>query len=338
MKRNRMSAWRIVGSLLALFLLYAFPAAALEQIVVYSGRAESLIGPALEQFTQATGIQVSVRYGGTTELAAAILEEGRNSPADVFISQDAGALGALEKEGRLARLPEELLSKVDERLRSADGRWVAVSGRARVVAYSTARLAEEDLPDSVWGFTDPKWRGRIGWPPTNASFQAFVTALRVLEGEERAEAWLRGILANNPRVYPNNAAIVEAISRGEIDVGFVNHYYLYRFLAEQGDAFPVRNHHTRGDAGAIINVAGVAILETSRRKEAAERLVEWLLSAEAQRYFAAETHEYPVVLHAGISVDPRLVPLEEIETPDLDLSDLDDLEGTLEMLQRVGVL
>lgn len=338
MKRNRMSAWRLLGIAASLFLLFAVPASAVERLVVYSGRAESLIGPALEQFTEATGIQVAVRYGGTTELAAAILEEGRNSPADVFISQDAGALGALEKAGRLARLPQELLDKVDERLRSAGGRWVAVSGRARVVAYSTVRIREEELPETVWGFTDSKWRGRIGWPPTNASFQAFVTALRVLEGDERAEAWLRGILANNPRVYPNNAAIVEAISRGEIDVGFVNHYYLYRFLAEQGDAFPVRNYHTRGDAGAIINVAGVAILETSQKKEAAQRLVEWLLSEEAQRYFATETYEYPVILDAGIAVDPRLVPLEAIETPGLDLSDLDDLEGTLQMLQRVGVL
>lgn len=338
MKRFVTKAQRFAGIAAALLLFLAASAASAEQLVVYSGRTEALIGPALDQFTKETGIRVAVRYGGTSELAAAILEEGRNSPADVFIAQDAGALGALEKAGRLAKLPESLAAKVDERLRSADGRWVAISGRARVVAYNTRLLSEDDLPETLWGFTDPKWRGKIGWPPTNGSFQAFVTALRILEGDKRAEAWLRGILANNPRVYPNNATIVEAISRGEIEIGFVNHYYLYRFLAEQGDAFPVRNYHTRGDAGAIINVAGVGILEVSKEKEAAQRLVEYLLSNDAQRYFAAETYEYPVALDADVAVDPRLTPLEAIETPDLDLSDLDDLEGTLEMLQQVGVL
>lgn len=338
MKRQLGRVQRFVGVAAALFLFLTASVVSAQQLVVYSGRTEALIGPALEQFSKETGIRVAVRYGGTSELAAAILEEGRNSPADVFIAQDAGALGALEKAGRLARLPEELLAKVDERLRSADGRWVAISGRARVVAYNTRLLSEEELPDTLWGFTDPKWRGKIGWPPTNGSFQAFVTALRILEGDDRAKAWLRGILANNPRVYPNNASIVEAISRGEVEVGFVNHYYLYRFLSERGDAFPVRNYHTRGDAGAIINVAGVGILEVSKEKEAAQRLVEYLLSQEAQRYFASETFEYPVTLDADVAVDPRLTPLEAIETPDLDLSDLDDLEGTLEMLQQVGVL
>jgi len=330
------------AALLALAVVVASGSVALAapagRITVYSGRSQALVGPIVEEFTKQTGIEVAVRYGDTAALAATILEEGNNSPADVFWAQDAGALGALAKASRLERLPAEILNLVDERLRSPEGVWVATSGRARVVAYNTSALSEADLPDTIWGFTDPKWSGRIGWAPTNASFQAFVTAIRVLEGEQRAAEWLRGIQANRPRVYSNNSAAVEAVSRREVDVAFVNHYYLYQFLRERGDAFPVRNYYTKGDPGAIINVAGLGILRTSRNKDAAQRFVEFMLSREAQQYFARQTFEYPVIDDPSIELDPRLLPLEAIQAPELDLSRLDDLEGTLELLQRVGVL
>ena len=309
-----------------------------DTIIVYSGRGETQVAPLFEQFTKETGIRVQVRYGDTAELAATILEEGRNTRADVFWAQDAGALGALEKAGRFQTLPDNLLNKIDSRLRSPQGKWLATSGRARVVAYNTRGLSPDELPTSIWGFTDPKWKGKIGWPPTNGSFQAFVTALRVLEGDDRAEEWLRGILANEPKVYRNNTAAVDAVGRGEVQVAFVNHYYLYRFLKEQGESFPARNHHTQGDAGSIINVAGVGILDVSRRSEAAQKFIDFLLSKSAQEYFASEVNEYPVVLGLDIALHPDLVPLDEVDTPDIDLSDLEDLEGTLELLQRVGAL
>lgn len=334
----------LLGLAAAIFagLLSLFPTGAVlaqsEEIVVYSGRSEALVGPLFEAFTEETGIKVSVRYGETAALAATILEEGRNTRADVYWAQDAGALGALAKAGRLRPLDPALLERVDERLRSPAGTWVATSGRARVVAYNTRLVDRADLPDSIWGFTDPQWKGKIGWAPTNGSFQAFVTALRVLEGDDRAAAWLKGIQANNPKVFSNNAAAVDAVGRGEIQVAFVNHYYLYRFLSEHGEAFPARNHYTAGDAGSIINVAGVGILDTTRRPEAARKFVEFLLSERAQRHFAEQSNEYPVVAGLAIELHPDLLPLDEINAPALDLSDLDDLEGTLELLQEVGVL
>lgn len=339
---SKLSFWiACSGLLIAVSLLVMGPwvaSAQAESLVVYSGRSEALVQPLIEAFTQKTGIEVRVRYGDTAELAATILEEGKRSPADVYWAQDAGALGALEAYGRLQPLDETLLARVDRRLQSPAGVWVATSGRARVVAYNTQLVDAADLPDSIWAFIDPKWSGRIGWAPTNGSFQAFVTALRVLEGDQRAEEWLRGILANRPRVYRNNTAIVDAVGRGEVHIGFVNHYYLHRFLAEQGEAFPVRNHHTVGDAGAIVNIAGVGILTTSKATDAARQFVEYLLSDEAQAYFAREVYEYPVLAGGGIEINPHVVPLEEIQAPDLNLGDLKDLEGTLEMLQRTGVL
>lgn len=332
----------LIGACLGLLALCAFggavPVCAAEgSITLYSGRGKSLVGPVIEKFQTSTGIEVRVKYGDSAEMAATILEEGRRSPADVFYSQDAGALGALATEDLLATLPAEVLDRVDARFRSPSGTWVGTSGRARVVAYNTDAVAVDDLPSSILGFTDPAWKGRIGWAPTNGSFQSFVTAMRVDLGEDAAEDWLRAIIANEPRVYPKNSAIVAALGDGEVDVGFVNHYYLFRFLSERGESFPVRNYYpTRGDVGALINVAGVGMLGTSRNSEAALQFIQFLLGAEAQQFFADETNEYPLI--DGVHANPALKPLAEIDTPEIDLSDLSDLKGTLELLQKVGAL
>ncbi|MDP9006655.1 MAG: extracellular solute-binding protein, partial [Actinomycetota bacterium] len=198
------------------------------QLTIYSGRSEDLVAPLIAQFEGDSGIDVEVRYGDTAQLAGAILEEGENSPADVFFAQDAGALGALSRAGRFRPLDPAILDRVDPQFRSVDGQWVGVSGRARVAVYNTELLSENDLPDSVLELTAPRWAGgRIGWAPTNGSFQAFVTAMRVALGEDGARAWLEGVKANEPKVYENNIAIVEAAGAGEIQVGLVNHYYLH---------------------------------------------------------------------------------------------------------------
>ena len=305
-------------------------------VTIYSGRSEELVGPLLEDFTEATGIGVEARYGETAEMANLILTEGENSPADVFFAQDAGALGAVAEQGLLAPLPEEILGAVDERFTSPNGEWVGVSGRARVVAYNTENLSEADLPDSIVGFTDPEWAGRIGWAPTNGSFQSFVTALREIEGEDRAREWLEGIQANEPRVYEGNNPALDAVIAGEVDVAFINHYYLMQRLEEDPDATAANYFLTDGDPGALVNVAGVGILNTAENDEAARQLVEFLLSEPAQEYFAAEIKEYPLI--EGVEPDAEMPALDEIGTPEIDLSDLSDLEGTLELLQEIGIL
>ncbi len=306
-------------------------------LVIYAGRSEELVGPLITDFEKQTGLDVQVKYAGTTALAATILEEGDASPADVFFAQDAGALGAVASEGRLIALPADTIAKVDERFSSDDGRWVGVSGRARVVIYDTRALTEAQLPTSIEQFTDGAWKGRIGWAPTNASLQSFVTAFRVLKGDQAASAWLAGIQANQPKAYDGNDAVLAAVAAGEVEVGFVNHYYLMRQLIEQGGSFPVRNHFLPGgDVGSLVNVAGVGILSTSRNQAAAQAFVDFLLNQQSQTYFATETSEYPLV--NGLSADPKLPPLAEIQSPDIDLSDLSDLEGTLKIMQAAGVL
>lgn len=306
-------------------------------LTVYSGRSESLVGPLIEQFEAESGIQVDVRYGNTAEMAATILEEGENSPADVFFAQDPGGLGAVSSAGLLAELPEEVLGKVDGRFADPDGLWVGVSGRARVIVYNTDTLSPEDLPQDLQGFTDPAWLGRIGLPPTNASFQTMVTGMRQVWGEEAARAWLEGIMANEPTFYESNTPTVAAVAAGEVEVGFVNHYYLYRFLAEEGEEFSARNYFLPGGGpGSLVMVAGVGRLASSQNEANALAFINYLLSEPAQEYFASETYEYPLV--AGVSPSVELTPLSELNAVDIDLTYLADLQGTVELLQDVGML
>jgi iron(III) transport system substrate-binding protein len=307
------------------------------RLVIYSGRSESLVAPVIEQFSQASGVKVDVRYGNTAELAATLLEEGKNSPADIFYAQDPGGLGAVAKAGLLAELPQELLNKVENRFRSADGLWVGISGRVRVVVYNTQSLQPEDLPPDLFGFTDPRWKGKIGWAPTNASFQAMVTAMRQMWGEEKTREWLTGILANQPVVYDGNTAIVAAVGSGEIEVGFVNHYYLYRFLKEQGESFPARNHFlNNGGPDSLVMVSGIGRLASGKNEENALKFINFLLSPVAQQYFAGQTFEYPLV--AGVQTQPGLTPLENLNTANITVDQLADLEGTLNLLRDTGVL
>ncbi|MBZ0293678.1 MAG: iron ABC transporter substrate-binding protein [Anaerolineae bacterium] len=307
-----------------------------ERLTVYSGRSEDLIGPILQQFTAETGVQVEVRYGDTAEMAAVILEEGDNSPADVYIAQDAGALGALAQEGRLMPLPSDILARVPAEFRSDAGLWVGLSGRARVLVYNTELLTEEDLPASILDLANPEWTGRVGWAPTNGSFQSHVTALRLLLGDDPARTWLETMVANGSVPYENNRAIVQAVIDGEVEVGLVNHYYLYGFLADN-PAVPAANYfYPGGDPGALVNVAGAGVVSTSSQPGLAQRLLLYLLGNTAQEYFSAETYEYPLV--AGIEPSVELKPLADIQVPNLDLSDLSDLQATLDLLRDTGAL
>ena len=315
------------------------PAPAVEQdpgeLVIYSGRSESLVDPIIQQFKDTTGIDVQVKYAGTGALAATLLEEGDNSPADLFYAQDPGGLAAVSD--MMSVLPADIIQLTPEWARSSDARWVGVTGRARVVVYGTDNLTEADLPDDLWGFTDARWQGRVGWAPTNGSFQAMVTALRVSWGESRTEEWLQAMIDNDAQVYPKNTPQVAAAAAGEIDVGLVNHYYLYRFLAEEGEDFPARNAHLRaGGPGSIVLVSGAAILDSADNPENADKFIRFLLSSVGQQYFAGSTFEYPLV--DGVRPSVLLTPLEDISQPEITLADLSDLAGTQALLQKVGAL
>jgi len=313
-------------------------AEAAQELTVYSGRKEALVGSLLQDFEKKHNVKLKVRYGKTAELTALLLEEGKASPAALFLAQDAGALGALEQKGALQKLDDDVLNLVPAMYRSPKGTWVGVTGRARTLVYNTAKMKAEDVPSSVFDLTDPKWKGRLGWAPSNGSFQAFVTGMRVLVGEEKTQAWLEGVKKNEPKVYPKNTPIVRAAADGDIDVGLVNHYYLYRFLKDD-PKFPAKNAYTKaGDPGSLVNVSGVGILASAQpaQQKLAKELAQFMLGKDAQAHFAKNTFEYPLV--DGVQGPAGLPALKDRQPPKLDLASLHDLQGTLKLLQKVGAL
>ncbi len=308
-------------------------------VTLYSGRNETLVQPLLDEFSKATGIRVEVRYGGTAELAAQLLEEGNRTRAHVFLAQDAGALGAVAKAGRFAPLPAATLDKVPDIYSDPDGRWVGVTGRSRVLVYNSALVSTGQLPTSVFDLTKPEWKGKVGVAPTNASFQSFITAMRVQHGEQKTREFLAGLKANDPQIRERNGVIVSDVEAGAYPVGLVNHYYLWEQAAEKGvpaDQLKTKLHFfPSGDIGALVNVSGVGLL-TRQPDPDGQALVEYLLSTPGQEYFASKTHEYPLV--AGIATTPGLKPLSELDAPDINLSELSEIETSIEMIKEAGLL
>jgi iron(III) transport system substrate-binding protein len=306
-------------------------------LTIYSGREQAFVQELYQRFEERTGIDLLVRYGDSAALAATIEEEGGNSPADVFFAQDAGALGALGGRGRLEVLPRSILNRVPRRFRAPGERWVGVSGRARVLAYNTQALRRSRLPQTVWALTQPRWRGKVGLPPTNASFQAFVTAMRLKVGDARTRRWLLDLRENDVRFYARNSVVLQAVASREIEVGLVNHYYLYQLREQQPNA-PVANYFLgRNDPGALINVAGAGVVTGTDDRAAARRFLAFLLSNEAQRYFAhgPGRAEYPLV--RGIRPRAGLPPLLRVDGARITLSRLGrQLPATLRLLNEVG--
>ncbi len=314
-------------------------AASGETLTIYSGRSEALVDPVLSQLEDVVGVPVEVRYASSSELAAQLLEEGDATDADVFFSQDAGALGALAKADMLMTLDPAVTGLVPEEYRDSEDRWVATSARARVLAYDPAQVPDIASVTAIDQILEPQFAdGAIGFAPSNASFHAFVTALRVERGEDGARAWLEDFAAQEPVAFENNVAVLDAVDAGEVALGLINHYYWFERTAEVGeDAVSARIHYLDSDdPGALVNVAGVGVLASSDQADVATAAVEFLLSEEIQQYFADETAEYPVV--AGItSTAFDLVPLDELDTHQIDLNELDSLDETLALLDEVGL-
>jgi len=308
-----------------------------EPITLYCGRSQTLVEPIIDKFTEQTGIAVQFKSAKTAQVAMMLEEEGERSPADVVWCQDAGTLGSLAKAGHFAELPDALLSAVPEGYRSDEGLWVGVSGRLRVLAYAPDRVAEDQMPQSIFDLTDPKYKGRVGWAPTNASFIAFVTALRKTYGEDKARQWLEDMKANDARAFPKNTAIVMGIANGEVDLGLPNHYYLLRFKTADRD-YPVeQTQFEPGDIGNMNNVAGVGLMKASDNKGNALKLIEFLLSPQAQQYFVGETFEIPV--STEVITPTKMFDLEAVREnlPEIDLDELHDLKGTQALLREAGL-
>jgi iron(III) transport system substrate-binding protein len=304
-----------------------------QSVTLYSGRNEKLIAPLLLQFTQKTGIKVQARYGETAEMAATLLEEGSRTPAGLFLAQDAAALGAVTKAGLARPLPEEVTSRIAARFIGPEKKWIGVSGRARTIVYNPKKLKPEQLPQSLEEVGNRRYRGRWGVAPLNASFQSQMAVYHALNGPDALDRLLQAMVANQPRRYPRNGAIVDAVAGGEIDWGLVNHYYAWEAKKDRPDLSVENFFMPKGDASSFVNVAGVALL--SDDPDALE-LVKFLVSDEAQRYFAEKTFEYPLV--STVQPVTALQPLDQLRTPDIDFARVSEvLPETLSKISASGL-
>ncbi|HEX2417326.1 MAG TPA: iron ABC transporter substrate-binding protein [Micromonosporaceae bacterium] len=309
------------------------------EITVYSGRAKSLVQPVIDDFSEATGITVNVRYGQTAAMASQILEEGDKTGTDVFLAQDAGALGAVSKEGLFAKLPSEITGRVSEQYRATDHTWVGVTGRVRVLVYNVDKVSEAELPHSVYELADPKWKSRVGIAPTNGSFQAFVTGMRVKDGDAKARDFLKGLKANDAQIREHNNSIVADVNTGTLDVGLVNHYYVYEKAEEVGkpvDELKARLHFFQGgDPGGLVNVSGVGVTKHSADDADVRKFVDYLLSKNGQSYFTKTNFEYPLI--EGVAPAEGLPGLSELDPPAVNLNNLDSLDQTVQMITDSGL-
>lgn len=309
-----------------------------DYVILYSGRNESLVQPLIDTFTEQTGITVDIRYAGSSELAAQLLEEGSDSPAAVFLSQDAGALGALSLEGLFAELPADITDRVNPAFTSYDDTWVGITGRARVIVYDSETLSVDELPTTADDIVAPQWSGKVGVAPGNASFQSFVTAYRVLEGESAADQWVSGLNINDPQIFESNGAILEAVNEGALPMGLINHYYWDRLAFERGaENLRAKLHFTEaGDPASIVNVTGMGLLQAQSFDLDALELIRFFVSDQGQQYFVEQTFEYPLV--PGIDAPEGLPALEDLAVADFDLSDLATLGETQELLRKYGLI
>ena len=310
-------------------------AAEVSELTIYSGRSEEFIAPFFANWQATTGIKLNVRYGDSAELSAQILEEGNNSPADLFLSQDAGSLGAISQAGLFMTLPDDVATNIPAEFVAVNREWVGITGRARVFAYAPDRV--KVLPTSVTDLVKPIYRNQIGIAPTNASFQAFLTALIENKGSSFVKAWLEDMQANGVKIYLKNSAIVEAIDKGEISMGLTNHYYIWEVSEALGRAINVKNgFFTPGDLGNLINISGAGILKTSAKQKAGQDLINYLTSVTAQEKFVTDTHEYSLIQGATPPTD--LPALDAIGAPSIDLRTLNNIKATQDLLIQVGLL
>jgi iron(III) transport system substrate-binding protein len=308
-----------------------------QKLTVYSAQHESLVRAMVEGFTEETGIELEFRDANDSELANQIVQEGDASPADVFLTENSPAIDVVDKAGLLAPAGEKTLGQVGEQYRPESGNWVGFAARSTVLGYQPEAISEAELPASLLDLAKPEWQGRVGIAAGGADFQAIVSAVLALRGEDETRAWLTG-LEENAEIFASNTAVMKAVDEGQVDVGVMYHYYWYRDQAESGlVGDDVELHYFRNqDPGAFVSVSGAGVLASSDQPEAAQRLVEWLTSPEAQKRLAdSSALEYAVGV--GVSSADVLPPLAELQAPDVDPGLLNAPQVT-ELMQEVGLL
>jgi iron(III) transport system substrate-binding protein len=306
-------------------------------IIVYNAQHESLGKAWIDGFTKETGIKVTVRNGGDTEFANQIIQEGENSPADVFLTENSPAMTLVDSKGLFAPVDADTLAQVPETFKAADGKWIGVAARSTVFAYDKTKLKDADLPKSMLDLADPKWKGRWGASPTGADFQAIVSALLELKGEDETAKWLKA-LKENATFYKGNSVALKAVNAGEVEGAVIYHYYWFGDAAKTGEnSKNVALHYFRNeDPGAFVSISGGGVLASSKHQKEAQAFLRYVTGKDGQAILRdGDSFEYAV--GNGDASNPKLVPLADLQAPKVEPSKLNSDKVT-ELMTAAGIL
>ncbi|MBO0664509.1 iron ABC transporter substrate-binding protein [Jiella sp. MQZ9-1] len=328
---------RLAGALAFALISTAAYAQSDDGLVVYNAQHESLAADWIDGFTKATGIKVTVRHGGDTEMGNQIIAEGKASPADVFLTENSPAMVLVDKAGLLAPLDKGTLNEVPAKFRSKDGNWVGIAARTTVFAYDKTKLKEADLPKSLLDLANPKWQGRWGASPSGADFQAIVGALLQLKGPKVTENWLKA-MKQNFKEYHGNSTVMKAVNAGQIEGGVIYHYYFYRDQAATGEnSKNVALHFFKHkDPGAFVSVSGGGVLASSKHKKEAQAFIKWIAGKGGQAVLR-DGSSFEYAIGKGAQANPKLVPMKDLDAPKVVPSELDSKKVT-ELMTEAGLL
>lgn len=308
------------------------------KLVLYTSRAESLIKPVMDAFTKANpGTEITLLTGANGELAAKLLEERNKPRADLFINTDLLNMASLASEGVFSPNQSQSIAAVPATYRADDGTWTSLTLRARVIMYNTNLVKPEELPKSVLDLTDPKWKGQVGSSnSTNGAMQAQIVAIRHLLGEQKAEEFVRGLVANETEFFGGHTDVRKAVGAGELKLGLVNHYYYQLSKAEGAPVGIVYPDQGEGQMGLVVNSTNAGIIKGGPNPALAQSFVDYLLTQEGQKVFAELNYEYPVV--AGVGLAPDVTKLDGFRQANITLKTTwDELKPTRELMQKAGL-
>ena len=308
-----------------------------DELLIYNAQHESLTKEWIDAFTKETGIKVTYRQGGDTELGNQLIAEGDSSPADVFLTENSPAMAAVEDAGLFADVDAATVEQVPAEYRPSTNKWTGVAARTTVFAYNTSKLREDQLPRSIMDLEQPEWKGRWGAPPPKADFQAIVAAMLQLTGEQATSAWLAG-MKTNATLLQDNIATLRAVNDGEIDGGIIYHYYWFRDQAKTKEisANTALHYFRNEDPGAFISISGGGVLESSKKKDQAQQFLKYITGKSGQEVLEKGTSfEYPVA--SGVPANPALPALDTLQAPKVDPSTLDAAKVT-DLMTKAGLL
>jgi iron(III) transport system substrate-binding protein len=329
-----------LAAVIAVTLAFAVPGGAGAQtLTLYSAQHEQVVDMLTGMFTKETGIRVQVHTGEGPEIAAQILQEGADSPADVFFTENAPELTLLDEKGLLAPVAAATLAKIPAGYNAADGDWLGVLARENVLDFNVAMIGETALPASLLDLAKPEWEGKVGIAPSDADFLPLVSAVIATQGKAAALVWLQGLKAN-AKIYQDDESVVAAVARGDVATGVVNNYYWARLETEMGPRKidSAIYHFKHGDIGGLINISGAAVLKSSKHQAAAQKFLAFLVSPAAQTALGQSDVDFEYPLAPGIAPNRLLTPFAVLQPPAIAAARLgDDQEAGL-LLQQAGLI